>query len=207
MRLFAAVLLSLTFAALDARADEMVPPASASATVSPPAQAGPPASQEAEKKSLGRGDFTMFVTAFGGTPRAFQLLDGGAAPAAASIEAAFSLTEQLALKAVLGGMFLHSEGMTSWGFSVGVGADAYLGSSRSALRPVLGGEVQFGRYIAAEGGDTFFVNVGARAGAAYFLTSNLVIRLTAGLDVPVQLKNTVVGAQLVPFELGLGLAF
>lgn len=165
----------------------------------------PTAQLDREDKSARQGDWAAFVTALGGTTRAFEQLDADSAPAAATVEVGYFVADVLMIKGILGGTVLSSEGTTGWGFSAGAGADLHLGQPTAQLRPLVGLELRLGKYISTQS-DSVFLNMSARAGAAYFFTRNFAVRLAAGVDAPVQLKNGVFGLQIVPFELALGIA-
>lgn len=169
----------------------------------------PPPPPIDEPKSVQRGDLSGYVTLFGGTPRAVTLLGSSGASAAASaanIELGISLTDVVALK-VVGGLTVLSSGQTLlWGFNVGAGVEAYFRDAHSMIRPVLAADVRVGKYLSIIS-DEVSLNFGARFGAAFFPYRFLALRISAGVDVPLQLKNSIFGVQLVPFELGAGLFF
>ena len=169
----------------------------------------PPPPPIDEPKSVQRGDLSGYVTLFGGVPRAVTLLGASgssAAASAANIELGISVTDTIAVK-VLGGLTVLSSGSTLlWGFNAGVGVEAYFRDSHSMIRPVLGADVRVGKYVSLIS-DEVSLNFGARFGAAFFPYRFLALRISAGVDVPMQFKNSIFGVQLVPFELGAGLFF
>jgi hypothetical protein len=159
-------------------------------------------------RSVQRGDLSGFVTLFGGTPRAVNLLGsaGSAATSSANLELGIALSDLITLKVLTGLTALSSGGTVLWGFNAGGGADFYLRDSSSMVRPVIGFDVRFGKYVSMVP-DEVALNLGARFGAAVFPYRFLALRISAGVDLPMQFKNTVFGIQLVPFELGAGIFF
>lgn len=157
--------------------------------------------------SLHKGQVAAFVAVVG-RPSPVDLLspDGATAVNSAYLDMGFALSDTVVVRVLFGGTLLASQSMALWGFNVGVGGDFYFRQPTDRVRPLVGALVRAEKYASAEAQD-FALNVGGRVGAAVFPWSFLAVRVTGGIDVPMQLRHGVFGLQVVPFELGIGVFF
>lgn len=177
----------------------------------PPATppAAEPAKPEAKPASPGprKGAFGLNAS-FGGSGVPVLITTAGAfAPTTPTVGLRYMATDSLAVDFDVG-LGISTAMNTPFGFGIGFGIDAYLGSAEKPLRPYFAGRLGFGKLFSSRADDFAITEIGLGGGAEYWLSEHFSLHGEALVGLGrVDFSQSTVSITLATISPGLGATF